>query len=815
MKKPLTDVHGLFIRKICFVILFLVFNFNISYVLAEDHEASIPWSGYWWPLRSGELVTGYKGHPAPLEKYDLLTTGMERGPLTSWFSERYYDPSAPDWYGFCAELAWAACYEQYEIFPSSEDNIIFRVGDKKGLLTLAHTRDIIEAADGSLPEIFHYWLLRYIKDEARAFVADLSTGNEVWSYPIYRYSAESTVSNEKESVTVKIYYASNNVHADYMGTMEFSRMYTYDLFLDEHGNINRGEWTGESVNDHPEGLSIPVSVGELSYLDYELVSKLARAKDDFLEDRGKVVQINPGTYNLILMDEDSYRIDCLPGDTISLTLEKQPESSEDMIVSVTNSKDSQVGSAFASQDEPVKLVITAENPPYTVKITQNNYSDPNFYTLVFDLGKKFNQRIPYIPKTGIWSGFALTNPNETEAAGVMLVTGSKNGNPLQTVSGPFNIAPGEKKLFFFEDLSWRRHELPDTDNLNLLSDVPVSLLNVTESGTCFVQEKSRGSHLIIPDTVPPMTPGLSMFGEVANESFEEAVVLLRLYSGDGKLVKESSEFINPRSTLFITPGNYPFTSMPSSGWIEIIGDENRNLSGYQYIRNRNRTETLFAIPVLSSEKIVPHIPPPGDWITTVTLINPNDLENRVSFHLKLAGNDNTNDMNIILKPREKRALELQDQFGGRPGDPFYHSVLEIKGEYPVTGYYTYSTTDTGQDEASLPLLDENDFSEQLILPHYAGNDGYWWTGAGIFNPSSFSVSVRIEPYDNNGNLMDNIVKYMNLSSGAYEVFEIGAFFGGSGISFLKFRTQEGVIGGFYLYGGNSNKLLCGANMQSF
>ncbi len=64
-------------------------------VCAEIYEAdTIPWSGYWWPARSGGLATGkgYNGHPAPLEKYELLTAGESGGPLVHWYLDYYYTP---------------------------------------------------------------------------------------------------------------------------------------------------------------------------------------------------------------------------------------------------------------------------------------------------------------------------------------------------------------------------------------------------------------------------------------------------------------------------------------------------------------------------------------------------------------------------------------------------------------------------------------------------------------------------------------------------------------------------------------------------
>ncbi len=814
------------------LILCLVAFFPLSTAWGETHEAeAVPWSGYWWPFYRAGLATGsgYRGHPAPLEKYDLLTHGFYQGSSTSWYLQEIYNPDAPTWWGHCGDWAQAACFENLQFFPSSEDNIIFRVGDKKGLMTLAHNNDIAVRADGASPDVFHYWLLNYIKDEGKAFVADLDPDDEVWSYAIFKYDMYETHSGNRISVVVNVSYADDMVVPDYMGAQVRTAKFTYNLFLDNQGNIVGGEWTGNSIGEHPDKLTFSLAARTSSpCLDYDEVLRLARSKDDFLEAGDNEVPLSPGTYNLILMDEDRYRIDCLPGNTVSILVEKQDGSYEDMIVIVTDGSGDEVESTIVDNDESMSFFMTAENPPYTVTLMQTDYSDPNIYTLKVDLVRTYHQNVPYIPKNSMWSGFALTNPNDTVVIGITLTTYTEDGQPLHTVLGPLNMAPGEKRLFFFADLPWRRHEYSDIDKLTLMSDSRISLLNLfgnsDDSLACFVQGRARGSHLIIPDTVRPMTPGQTMFGGIENESFEEISVLLNLYSMEGTLQNEISEFICPKGTFSIEPGIDPFYSMPDSGWIEVVGVPGLDLSGYQYLSSSGRAESLFALPVRSSEKIVPHIPSPGYWITTVTLINPNKVENRVNFHPRLAGEDRTNDMTIELAPLEKRRLELQDDFGKIEGDDLYHSILEIAGEYPLVGYYTFSTSDDA-DEASFPLLDEVDFQEELILPHYPGDSAdFWWTGFGICNPTGAAETVRIEPYDCDGNLMEDIVSRLLLEPGAYEVMYVQSLSAErfSEISWIKFCVEEpqgGSIGGFYLYGKRSeespnttSRMLSGANM---
>jgi hypothetical protein len=792
---------------------------------AETYEALfVPWSGYWWPFTRGGLGTGqdYRGSPAPLEKYHLLTSGVTTGTALQNYMSAYYDPTAPGWYGLCAHWARAATYENYNFLPSSEDNLIFRIGDKKGLMTLAYSNVLIRMGQGADPATFHFWLLDYIKDQKMAFAADLDPGVAVWSYPIYKYDMQTSRAGDKESVRVQVYYADDGVHPDYRGTLVRTTVYTYDLTLDAAGAVTGGQWTGVSVSDHPEVLSIPLDIGTgFPGLDYPEVKRLARSSDDWLENGGNHVEIGPGTYNLILLDKDVYRIPAKTGDTISIRIEKQPGSLRNMDAVILSGSGQEVRREIIAEGSPLEGLFIADDPPYTVELTQDDYTDPNIYLVKVDLKKSFTQWVPYILKAAGWSGFALTNPGNERVAGVALTTREADGAPIQTLLGPLSLGPGEKRVFFSSDLPRRLTEIHKTDGLVLTADGPVDLLNLMSEDnkylTAFVQGDMRGSRLVIPDTAAPMTSGVRMFGGVRNESFDqEAMVSVRVYSADGRLLQEVARTIAAGGVFSIRPGEDPFYAMPRSGWIEVVGSGNQTLSGFQYTSNASGAETLFALPVGGARKIVPHITEAGFWKTSVTLINPNDAENSVRLHALRAGADGSGDVQIVLAPREKRVLELQDLFGRPVGDP-RHSIVEITGGLPLVGYYRYDTL-SGKDFAGYPLLDERNFRGALNLPHYAGNDGYWWTGVAVCNPSpEAAVTVSMEPYDRSGNLMAGQIMTVRLDAGAYDVFDVASRFGAAApdIGSIRFRAQDaaGVIGGFYLYGNTGHDVLSGANMQ--
>ena len=812
---------------VCFLVIVTIFASAPAVKAETDIQKAehIPWSGYWWPFTSGGLATGqsYRGLPSTLQKYELLTRGSTNGPSINEYLDKYYDPDAPGWYGLCLYWALASVYEHIDFFPSSENNIVFRVGDKKGLLTLAHDYNLNERAQGSSPEVFHYWLLYYIKEQKKAFVADLDAGAEVWSYPIYMYVMEKTVKTDRESIVVTIYYADDFVAPDYMGTKMSMQTLTYDLFL-EGDVITGGEWTGESVTYHPDRLTFPIvprmSIGSL---DYNTILQIAQSKDDFLESGDDTIALSPGNYNLILMDQDVYRIDCLNGETIQLEIQKQNGSLEDFNVKITDGIGSSIVDTSVGTETPLSLSIQAEISPYTVRITQPDYSDPNIYTVTLDILRTYAQSIPYVPKNGMWSGFAITNPWSYPVAGVMLTAYTERGDPVQTLFGPNTLNAGEKRIFLFEDLEWRQHEYRDIERLIFSADEPIGQLNMIgrsdpDAATCFVQGNLWGQHLVVPDTISSFSPEKTMLGALTNEKLTATVISLELYNAQGYYVSGIDTFLSKRGNYKFNPGAAPFYSTPENGWIDVsTSDSDSLLSGYQYISGAGFADSLFALPVVSGRKLLPHVPPfDGIWEATLTVINPNDTENTIRIHPMKAGIEKNDDLVVTLSPREKQVIDLIHNFGSKQGEPLYQSVLELSGTGDFVGYFTYKPIDRSE-RVKYPLIEGSSGLRELVLAHNAGQHGYWWTAACIFNTTMNATTVTVDPYDETGAIIPGLKKELSLEPGAYNILSMKAYFGISNaekISFIRFRTKEsdGKIGGFYMYGATTGGMLSGANM---
>jgi len=790
----------------------------------EQYEtANIPWSGYWWPYNSCGLATGngYYGAPSPLEKYEQYTKGYYPSTLTNWYEDTYCSSDEyPSWYGHCGHWALAATWENYDILPSVLNNIVFRVGDKKGLLTLAHNND--EAISGSAadPVDFHYWLLQYIKEAQTAFVADMDGSNEVWQYPLYKYDMSSTISGNTESVTVTVYAASDGVDPDYIGTKDISFTLTYELYLNGSDEITGGEWTGDCADgDRPQKLYYCLSPNtSASGLDYDTVVEIAKSVDDEYENGEESVLLPLGTHNLILLDADLYELGCQTGDLLNLDISIVEGGGDDLTAVLTDNDGKVIKTLDVTSDDGADLELTADNPPYYLKVYKEDYETPGIYTLVFD---RFNDNFmtcPYVPTDGSWSGFSIVNPSGDTLANLMITGYTEEGQPLQTLMGPEDMAARQRRRLLFSNLPYRAHELSSMNALRIIADGPVTAVNLIGTGSAVTAvgggSGSTSRHLVLPDSVAEMQTNANMFGSVINESTDDAKVTLTLYSAAGASVKSVDLTLSPRQAYEFRSGGSPFYSVPEAGWFDISStDESAVLSGYQYILRDDAVEINPAVPVSSDTMIVPHIPNATNWDTSLVLINTGSQDADVLLHRIMAGTDTAKDVSISLGAKARTELELNSLFGTTSDDKYYRSILSISSDQDLAGYYAYKAV--GQDDnVTVPVMTSSDLSPILLLPHNTQSND-WWTGIGLVNPNADQVKISVKPYGSDKKLMSALIQTITLNSGEYAVYNIKKMFGSQveEITFVRFEETSGnSIGGFYLID-SASQGICGGSLQ--
>lgn len=776
----------------------------------------IPWSGYWWPTNFGGLATGqdYRGHPAPIEKYELLTTGRYPGQATAWELANHYDPTVPTWYGLCYAWASAAVTEDIDFKPSVEGSTILYVGDKKGLITACHANDVRDMANGTFPEVFHQWLLHYIKDNGLAFVGELEPSEEFWSYPIYRYSMTITRSGGILDVACQIWYADDAVHPDLEGTKVLTSVYTYQLFLNAQEEITGGQWTGRSVYDHPGLLWRPVvQAAKNPYLNYQVIRPLAEAADDKLEQSG-TAPLPPGNYRLALLDEDDYTIPCETGDKVLLRLTRTEGLPGGIRLTILNARGAVVESLTVSDQET--LVFSAGPSPYSVHIAAAQNAATGFYSLELDLKKAYEFLIPKVLKGGAWLGAAITNSGEQECRNICIVGCQQDYRCVATLAAPFSLAPGEKTTALISSLAPELQQ--QIYSVKILSDAPLRVTslngNQNQNLTCYGGPRGDGPRLVLPDISTGTFSADSLWWGLCNREWNDELVIMKLYSSSGAFLGAKAVTIPANGSLNYAATDRPFQATTDNGWVMVEGQALWEVTGYAtWLKNRlTQGESLFALTRIGEQFFVPHLACNSLWRTTLTIINLSDRDNQVLLRLHAHGE--TQDVVVTLAPRVKRAFNVQQCFPTLDPDFFREATLTVESAREITGFFSY---ETNAALAYFPLMTEEDRKPELVAPHIAAN-GYWWTGIALFNPGDQPVSLVLEPRGRRGEVLADQVQRKTL--GAKEKYAVTASQAFEGprladVGWLDVKVESGGgVAGFCLYGDTGMRTLSGAVMES-
>lgn len=247
-------------------------------------EADRPaWSGYWWPMFTSEDRPAYRhlyDDDGPLDKYDQFCVALGlANPRSKEFERwRYWSDTRMEqatgyrafWWGHCNGWAAAAVLEPEPRRPQALRELLFSVGDQKGLLTVCHNGDPVDLIRKLGPNdahLFHAMVLQSIGKDRRGLILDTKLDpvapktsqpvREVWNYPAYRYEcAYSEAGPDTCDVTMQLWFADDGVDPDFVGTQNWPepgqpKIYSYRITGDR-ANPRSGSWTGASTNEHPD-----------------------------------------------------------------------------------------------------------------------------------------------------------------------------------------------------------------------------------------------------------------------------------------------------------------------------------------------------------------------------------------------------------------------------------------------------------------------------------------------------------------------------------------------------------------------------------
>ncbi|HID97217.1 MAG TPA: hypothetical protein EYP57_03380 [Thermodesulfobacteriaceae bacterium] len=782
---------------------------SAAYVL-EGEASYRPWSGYWWPFWEAGLPTGkyYRGHPAPLEKYDLVTSGYFPGRATRTELTNHRPETAQAWEGYCHAWANAAILETVDFENSVLDGCFFSIGDKKGLLTVCHYDDYkMFQRCGRNPLVFHQYLLEYVGKNRVPVAADLDGGEQVWSYPIYRFRMDIAQGGESDYISCTIFYADDQVGPDFQGTREESKTLYYRLFKDAHGSYTYGEWAGATAGRGPDFVWLPVGQkAENSHIDYEQVGRIVSSRGDGFNPSGIV---RPGSYPLIVSPGRQIGTSIhLPAESrvkIRLAVDGQspgewryPRESVSYLLKHTG------GAIIASgglDTEGVDLEFSQESASdiELILISSDGNQLDVFVRFYLDVSLKENCFLLNIPNNYEWIGMALKTVDPDVSNLTYVTVMGEGGWPIHTLDVPLNmngnlkwsgLVPTPLMLDYFNGSG--------PEYVKITSERPVALLGLVSAEADTLtgppQPTSSGcSTWIVPKLTRKFSTGFKSNLYLLNTGSEDIITEMDYYSNLGTWVGEEYFSILPGQFSEYRVGNYP-GSIDVDGWA-VLRCESGSLTGKVEITGRSSIDEL---PLLKAGTrfFLPHLVDDGLWATKAVLINPHGEPVNVTLTCRNGGRVGEPCV-VELGAFERREVDMKPYLWAVTQDEMNACWLLIDSPKPIAGYFTYSCSDVSA--ASMPFFPKEDLGLEKNICHVAG-DNYWWTGVALLNPSAVSSEIEFTAYGESG---DELARHtITIGAGAKQVFMLDQCFPQLRglVKSVRLRSGGGAFSGFLLYG---------------
>jgi hypothetical protein len=739
------------------VILLLLLQVSVPlYGASLSGRADVtPWSGYWWPLSRGELVKGYNGHPAPIEKYDLYTNGRYPGYAASMAEKVWYDPDVPYWVGFCHGWANASILEHINFQPSAVSGLFLAVGDKKGLLAAIHAEDEVLYEYCNNPEPFHRYLLKYIGEEGQAVAADLDSSGEFWSYPIYSYEMEIKRGEQADQVQCRIKHANDlGFSPDFEGTVEVEATYFYTLDKDSSGNYikGRGSWEGASVKDHPDIVWVPIARRpDRLFIDYDTVKAMALSSGDECPDEKSLLV--PGHHLVMLRQNSERRFDYTPrqGETLTLKVALDRQSAEIDAMAVLELDGETIVEHQLDRDlYEIKLKTQTGKNHYRFKLIagEKNQTGCSIH-LYISYGTPYQRWFYGCPSSLFWLG----NSGLMENSGkINIELAGDQGLPFG-VGEVAEIGACEQHLTVLSTATMTDYFSKNKPlAVKVCSSEPLSGLTFAGNEKCFYGSTGTSVNQAKKVVIPWLTSNYNMAARsdlyLAQLGSEDNQLKLDYYKDDGTFFRQEELSLPAERVALYQKGSYP-GGANLNGWALMRATEN-GIDGAvlrsvgDYIKDELPLLNVARTWVLAHPAVGY-----GGWRTGITLYNPSPRPLRVALCCH-AGVDGLNDYIVEIAGFARKVIDLDGTLWGISEPEINAAWITLKGDADFAGFATYGF---GTDaSASLPLSPSSSAAHR-VLPQIADNY-YWWTGLIFVNRADKGQEIKLTAYAADGEKLE-------------------------------------------------------------
>ena len=720
--------------RVVFIIFLSIFSVLIGNAFAETHTASYtPWSGYWWPFTQGGLAngSGYHRQPSPLSKYDYVTSGTYRGTAQGYGNEHYYDPAALSWEGMCFCWSAAAILEEEPVHKGYYNGTLFRVGDKKGLLTVKYDGTIFNKYPILTPLDFHQLLETFIRDQQTPVIIDLGTNGEIWNFPVYEYETEYSVSGSVRHYTTTIYYASDGVHPDFVGTITMSTTYYYYIKTDPLGEIIDSGWEGSSIIEPPVNGFEPLgTVSRNPGIDNDILREIVEADDDVYEENDTVddsYTLLNGTYALIAADDDFFDIPLNVGDSLKVELEYQ-ENSDALNFTCYGPSN---GIVFSGTNPGTFEFEAVEGGDYRIELIPTAPESEQEYTLWVKQSLEHQGVFPINPG-GLWvNGIGVLDNNETQNR-ILMTLIEKSGLPFQGV----NISTDK---YYQKGSVENSYGLMTTGSGYIVIDSDLPTMGVHSAGTA--SGFLMGSNLLSTENARntlffPYTPkfgGYDTYLGIINIGDQTETVVREGFDENGNLLLSGEITLDPGEKSESDTSSIGMISSSTKSMRAYAKSGRDVLLGYYKMNNPVLDQKGWAVIPLNessaSELIIPHVASNNDWDTGIYMMNAGLLDSAVEIVGYSAEGNQVAENAIVLNEMQQTTLRISTLFSGI--NPATVASIRIRslGDEPLSGIVLFEQKNKSQF-TGLPL--QSEMRTTWAVPHLAVL-GDWNTCLGIVN----------------------------------------------------------------------------------
>lgn len=795
---------------------------------ASVPEEMIPWSGFWWPLKSGSLIRGYAGHPSPLEKYDAYASGYYPATMSAYGLENEYDPDAYAWEGYCDE--WSAAAVLYPEPDSAGDlnGILFNVGDKKGLLTLSlksrvsatfygtrysglEGQDIDDIYPGGLNG-FHETLINYIKLQGKPIIMDLDPAEQIWNYPAYRYEMTWYDTSGQRHVTCTVWFADDNVSPDDVGIQPFQMTYSYWLAIDGSGNLldEPGEWE----SSHPDFLWYPVSVGDAWLLEDDLVADIVGAglsqTEDGFEDNDNQAEAaaveylkEDRFYPASGFDQDWYRVYLQEGDDFTaFAVSNTSNPLDELAMSLYSPSGEALGTSLY---HGVRLDEAPETGWFDIEVTGLEAEERPYYFIEF-----FSSPVLWLPHLDFNNGWRsdLLVYNDTDMdtdTRLSFVDGTGDLKEIFQFNSPTDTGSAVFLKEEFSEYGDGRGWSKITFVLN--EDLPKGVYTYARSNQRvnipLVSSGKKRFYLPAVRDSGALWTGLAMLNA---DYTHGATVAMSAFGSDGTLLGTHEEEIPPMMNVTgLVSAIWGQGFSAQTEWIEV--ESTRDLWSVCLWGDSSESgnASLDGINLLSEDRqdtvlYIPHLEYDGGWDSNIYLLNPIEA----GVNIVCDGYDSTGELVATATfSLPAKGVLSGDAETFLPGVGASCEWMKLTSNGLLTGFVRYRKQ--GQS-AAVPFACEKDMADALLLT-YIPDLEMEWAGITLLNPNDQKADVWADPYDADGNrlLAEGTHLWYNVPDGilpgSNAVGTIDDIFQGlpPETAFLKIYSDEPLVG-FGLHG---------------